>query len=90
MVFALPRWLSSKESTCQCSRRGFDPWVGKTPWRRKWQPSQVFLPGEFHRQRSVTGYSPRGCEELDMTEHILGLASTKAKIKANMQVPVTT
>ena len=90
LVFGLPRWLSGKESTCQCRRRGFDPWVGQTPWRRKWQPSQVFLPREFHRQRSVMGYSPWSCKELDMTEHILGLARTKAKIKDNMQVPVTT
>jgi len=35
----------------------FDPWVGKI-WRRKWQPTPVFLPGEFHGQRSLVGYSP--------------------------------
>ena len=59
----LPRWLSSKESACQCWRRrrcGFNPWVGKIPWRRKWQPTPVFLPGIFHRQRSLAGYSPWG------------------------------
>jgi len=44
------------------------PWVGKTPWRMTWQPAQVFLPGESHGQRSLIGYSPRGCEESDMTE----------------------
>ena len=38
---------------------GFDPWVGKIPWRRKWQPTPVFLPGKSHRQRSLVGYSPR-------------------------------
>ena len=46
----LPRWYISKESTCQCrrhNRSGFDPWVGKVPWRRKWQSTLVFLPGEF-------------------------------------------
>ena len=42
----LPWWLSSKESTCQCGGRRFDPWVGKIPWRRKWQASPVFLPGK--------------------------------------------
>ena len=42
----LPRWLSSEESACQCRRGRFDPWVRKTPWRRKWQPTPVFLPGE--------------------------------------------
>ena len=41
----LPRWLSGKESTCQCRRCRFDPWIGKIPWRRKWQPIPVFLPG---------------------------------------------
>ena len=57
----LPRWFGGKEPTCQCSwceRRGFDPWVRKIPWRRKWQPSPVFLPGKSHRQRSLMGYSP--------------------------------
>ena len=39
---------------------GFDPWVGKMPWRRKWKPTPVFLPGESHGQRSLMGYSPRG------------------------------
>ena len=39
------RWHSGKESTCQCRRHRFDPWVGKIPWRRKWQPTPVFLPG---------------------------------------------
>ena len=41
-------------------RRGFDSWVGKVSWRRKWQPTPVFLPGKFHGQRGVAGYSPRG------------------------------
>ena len=56
----LPTWLSGKESTCQCRRCRFDPWVGKIPWRRKWQPALVFLPGETHEQRSLVGYSPWG------------------------------
>ena len=47
-----------------------DPWVGKVLWRRKWQHTLVFLPGEFPRQRSLEGYSPWGCKESDMTEHI--------------------
>ena len=42
----LPSWLSSKESTRQCRRCEFDPWVGKILWRRKWQPTPVFLPGK--------------------------------------------
>ena len=47
-----------KKSACQCrrcKRCGFDPWVGKIPWRRKWQPTQVFLPRKFHGQRSLVG-----------------------------------
>ena len=49
-------------------RCGFDPWVGKIPWRRAWQPSPVFLPGKSHGQRCLTGYSPWGRKELDTTE----------------------
>ena len=63
-----PGGLSGKESICQCrkhKRCGFDPWVGKIPWRRKWQPSPVFLPGASRGQRSLGGYSPQGCKELD-------------------------
>ena len=50
---------SGKEPACQCRRQryGFDPWVRKIPWRRKWQPTPVFLLGEFHGQRNLVGYS---------------------------------
>ena len=49
----------------QCRRRRFDPWVGKIPWRRKWQSSPVLLPGKSHGQRrSLDGYSPRGCKRV--------------------------
>ena len=50
-----PRWLSGRESACQCRGHGFDPWVGKIPWRRAWQPTPVFLPGESHGQGSLEG-----------------------------------
>ena len=43
----------------QCRRPEFNPWVRKIPWRRKWQPTLVFLPGKSHGQRSLVGYSPR-------------------------------
>ena len=69
-VFGLPWWLSGKESACQCSRHRFDSWVGKIPWRRKWQPTPVFLPGKSHRQRSLVGYGPWGCKESDTTERL--------------------
>ena len=48
----------------------FDPWVGKIPWRRNWQPTAVFLPGEFHGQRSLAGYSSWGGKELDTTKQL--------------------
>ena len=48
----------------------FDPWVGKIPWRRKWQPTPVFLPGESHGWRSLVGYSPWGRKESDTTERL--------------------
>ena len=69
-LWDLTRWLSGKESTCQCKRHGFNPWVGKIPWSRKWQPSLVFLPGKFHGQRSLVGYSPWGPKESDMTQQL--------------------
>ena len=56
----------------QCRRHRkhrFDPWVRKILWRRKWQPILVFLPEKSHGVRSLVGYSPWGCKELDMTKH---------------------
>ena len=67
-----PRWCTGKEASCQykrCRRHGFDPQVKKILGSRKWQPISVFLPGKFHGQRSLLGYGPWGCKELDMTEH---------------------
>ena len=58
------------EVCLQCGRPGFDPWVRKIPWRRKWQPTPVFLPGESHGRRSLVGYSPRGRKESDTTERL--------------------
>ena len=57
-----------KESTSQCRRLGFNIWMEKIPWRRKWQPTLVFLPGESHGGRSLVGYSPWGREESETTE----------------------
>ena len=69
----LPRRQSGKESVCQCRRHrrsGFDPWAWKIHWRRKWQPTPVFLPGESHGQRNLAGYIPWGCKELELTEQL--------------------
>ena len=65
-------------------RPGFDPWVGKI-WRRPWQPTPVFWPGESHGQRSLVGHSPRGPTESDTTEwlstHVSGPASWKPAVQ---------
>ena len=66
-----PGGTSGKEPTYQCrrhKRHGFDSWVGKIPWRGKWQPTPVFLPGECYGQNSLVGYSPWGHQELDRSE----------------------
>ena len=64
----LPGGTGVKNPCLQCGRDGFDPWVGKIPWRRKCQPTLVSLPEKFHGQRSLAGHSPWGRRELDMTE----------------------
>ena len=72
MLKGLSRWHSGKESAghCRtCKRCGFDPWVGKIPWKKKQQSTTVFLPAESHGQRSLVDYSPWGLRELDTTEH---------------------
>ena len=69
-LMGLPRWPSGKGSACQCRRRGFDPWVGTIPCRRKWLPTTVFPTGKSYGQRSLAGYSPWGLKELDMTEQL--------------------
>ena len=69
---SVPGGTSGKEPACQCrrhKRRWFDPWVRKISWRRKQQPTPVFLPGKSHGQRSLLGYSSWGWKELDTTEH---------------------
>ena len=71
-MWGFPDGSVGKESACQCrrhKRHGFNPWVRMIPWRRKWQPTPVLLPGKFHGQRSLAGYSPRGHKELDGIDH---------------------
>ena len=58
MVKNLPAMLETR----------FNPWVGKTPWRRQGQPTPVFLPGEVNGQRGLAGYSPWACKGLDVTK----------------------
>ena len=71
LTHQLLRWLSGKESTCQCRRRRFNPWVGKIPWRRKWQPplSPSILAWAIPWTEKPGGlYSPWGHKESDMNE----------------------
>ena len=70
---SFPGGTVGKESACQCKRGKrleFDPWISKVLWRRKWQPTPVFFPGESHGERSLVGNSSWGHRELDMTEHV--------------------
>ena len=69
-------------------RPGFDPWVGKIPSRRKWQPTPLFLPGEFHEQGSLVGYSPWGSKELDTMEWLT--LSLMAQIVKNLPAVLKT
>ena len=72
-AWGLPWWLCGKEPACRCRkhrRLGFDPWVRKIPWRRKWQTTPVLLPGKSHGQRSLVGYSPQGRKGSDTTEQL--------------------
>ena len=65
---SLPRWRTGKESSCQCrrcERHGFDPWVGRIPWRRKWQCTLVFLPGEPPWREEPGGLQPMGLQRVD-------------------------
>ena len=65
--------LEVKEPACQrrgLKRYGFYLWVGKIPWRRAWQLTPLFLPGESHGQRSLAGYSPKGLTESETTKEI--------------------
>ena len=60
----------SKESVCNTTGPRLNPRVGKIPWRREWQPTPVFLPGEFHEQKSLVGCSLWGCKESGTTEQL--------------------
>jgi len=71
LLNGLPRGVSGKEAASQCRsqrRCEFHPWVGKIPWRRKWQSAPVLLSEKSHRHRSLAGYSPPGQKELDTAE----------------------
>ena len=76
-----------KQSACNAERPGFDPWVGKIPWRREWQPTPVFLPGKSHGQRSLVGYRPWGHKESDTTEQLTHYFPVKESSGLHMCLP---
>ena len=59
-----------KKTWLQCKRPGFDPWVRKIPWRKRWLNTKVLLPEEFHGLRSLAGYSPQGLQESGTTKQL--------------------
>ena len=63
MYMRFPRCLRVKKTSQQCRRCRFHLWVGKILWRRKWQPTPVFLPGKSCGQRNLVGYSPWDCRD---------------------------
>ena len=65
-----PGGSEGKASSCNAGEPGFDPWVRKIPWRRKWQPTPVLLPGKSHGQRSLVDYSSWDRKESDTTERL--------------------
>ena len=86
VLYHSTRWHGGKESACQCRRCWrceFDPWVEKIPWRRKWQPTPVFLPGKSHGEMRLTGYSPCGCKESCMQVFIDIVRNVFSQAKLN-------
>ena len=86
-----PGGASGKEPACQCrrhKRHGLDPWVGKIPWRRKWQPIPVFLPEESHGQRNLAGYSPQSLKELTEAYVLLIHFAAQLKVKQHCKAAI--
>ena len=77
-------WFIGKESAYQYRRCRFDPWVKKISWRRQWKPIPIFLPGKFHGQRSLVGYSPWGRKKLDPFFTLL-LHTQKRKLRSDLR-----
>ena len=70
LIRCFPGRSDGKESACNAGDLGSIPGLEKSPWRREWLPTPVFLPGEFHGWRSLVGYSPWGRQESDTTEQL--------------------
>ena len=84
-----PGGSAGKESACNAGDPGSVPGLGRFPWRRAWQPTPVFFPGESHKQRSLAAYSPWGHKESDATEQLtFSLHTWEEKLKKNVCVCV--
>ena len=86
IYIGFPGGSHSKASACNAGDPGsIYPWSGKIPWRRKWQSAPVLLPGKFHGQRSLVGYSPWGRKESDMTEPLHSLMYIYTHTRQNLE-----
>ena len=88
----LPWWLKQSSISPQFRRHRFNPWVGKIPWRRKWQSTPVFLPGESHGRRSLVVNTPWGHKDSDTSECTCTILSTAEYViffilKKNLCIP---
>ena len=79
---SFPGSSDGKRVCLQRGRSGFDPWVGKIPWRRKWQPTPILLPGKLRGWRSLVGYSPWDLKESDTTKQLHFKQNNKQCIKS--------
>ena len=86
IILGFPDGSDGKESTCDVGDLGSIPGLGRFSWRREWQPTPVFLPGEFHWQRSLVDYSPWGHKESDTTEWLNTHTHTHTHITPNFHV----
>ena len=82
----LPWWLRWLSVCLQCGRQRFSLWVRKIPWRRKWQPTPVFLPEKLHGLRSLVGYSPWGCRVRQNWANSLHFALHSKQCKAGLLI----
>ena len=80
--------MAQTEFACIAKDLGSIPGSGRFPWRRKWQCAPVFLPGEFHGEKSLVGYSPWVCKDLDMTKRQTSLVEILCEfLKTNNESP---
>ena len=81
----LPWWLRPSRIHLQCSRPGFDPWVGKIPWRREWQPTPVFLPRKILGTGKPGGLQSVGLQRVDRTQQLTHTHALQQRVSRSMQ-----